>query len=399
MRFVPESLQFDPACDADFFAAMPARAAVYVLYGDPGAQPYASKTANLRRRMMRLLEATQSPGRRLNLRERVRRIEYTVTGSEFESRFLLYQWLRREVPQKCAERLRLRFPSLVKLHLGNSYPRVSITKRLGRGPSLYYGPFRSRAVAEKFANDSLDLFLLRRCIEDLLPDPAFPGCIYSEMKMCLAPCFRGCTDADYAAEASRVRTYFDSAGQSLVREIGLQRDQASTALDFEQAGAHHARLEKLKPLLASLPEIVRRVDQLRAVIVQPSAASQAVTMFLLQGGALSLPLPFAIQPAEHAKSSSMESRVEELLATFDVRPRGSLETMEHLALVSRWYYRKTRVGEIFFADDKGELPMRRIVRGIGRVVRGESAEAVRPDVSPTATVTEEEMGRSYERPQ
>lgn len=94
----------------------------------------------------------------------------------------------------------------------------------------------------------------------------------------------------------------------------------------------------------------------------------------------------------------MESRVEELLAAVDVRARGTLETMEHLALVSRWYYRKTRVGEIFFADDKGELPMRRIVRGIGRVVRGECAEPVRPEISPTATVTEEEMGRSYERP-
>jgi hypothetical protein len=48
--------------------------------------------------------------------------------------------------------------------------------------------------------------------------------------------------------------------------------------------------------------------------------------------------------------------------------------MEHLAILKRWYYRGTRVGEIFFADDKGELPMRRIVRGISRVFRGEKSE-------------------------
>src|SRR5207245_1880647 len=128
---------------------------------------------------------------------------------------------------------------LVKLHMSNAYPRTSITTRLGRasGGALYYGPFRSRAFAEKFANDSLDLFKLRRCTDDLHPDPSFPGCIYSEMKMCLAPCFRGCTDEDYAAEASRVRNYFDSAGQSLVREIAVQRDQASAELHFEEAAA------------------------------------------------------------------------------------------------------------------------------------------------------------------
>jgi len=48
--------------------------------------------------------------------------------------------------------------------------------------------------------------------------------------------------------------------------------------------------------------------------------------------------------------------------------------MEHLALLKRWYYRSTRIGEIFFADAKGELPMRRVVRGISRVFRGEKPE-------------------------
>jgi len=56
------------------------------------------------------------------------------------------------------------------------------------------------------------------------------------------------------------------------------------------------------------------------------------------------------------------------------KARPALETMEHLALLKRWYYRGRRTGEIFIADDKGVLPMRRIVRGIGRVVRGEGPE-------------------------
>jgi len=54
--------------------------------------------------------------------------------------------------------------------------------------------------------------------------------------------------------------------------------------------------------------------------------------------------------------------------------KSALETMEHLALLKRWYYRGSRSGEIFFADAKGELPMRRVVRGISRVFRGEKPE-------------------------
>ena len=54
--------------------------------------------------------------------------------------------------------------------------------------------------------------------------------------------------------------------------------------------------------------------------------------------------------------------------------KSALEHMEHMALLKRWYYRGSRTGEIFFADTKGELPMRRIVRGISRVFRGEKPE-------------------------
>ena len=106
--------------------------------------------------------------------------------------------------------MRLRFAPLIKLHMENEYPRASVTTRLGRlnGRNIYYGPFPSRAMAEKYANDSLDFFLMRRCVDDLHPDAKFPGCIYSEMKMCLAPCFKGCTDQDYQAEVGQGANVF-----------------------------------------------------------------------------------------------------------------------------------------------------------------------------------------------
>jgi hypothetical protein len=71
----------------------------------------------------------------------------------------------------------------------------------------------------------------------------------------------------------------------------------------------------------------------------------------------------------------VEARVLQALETAPAPTvKSTMETMEHLAILKRWYYRGTRVGEIFFADDKGDLPMRRIVRGISRVLRGEKPE-------------------------
>jgi excinuclease ABC subunit C len=382
---VTERIEFTPERDLEIFAAVPAGPAVFTLRGDEfHAEPYVSKTANLRRRLQRLLGPVEERTKKLNLRNRVLSIEYSLTGSDFESGFLLYGILRDTFPKTYQKRLRFRFAPFVKLHLENEYPRASITTRLSRltGPALYYGPFVSRIAAEKFMNDSLDFFKMRRCVDDLHPDPKFPGCIYSEMKMCLAPCFKGCGDEEYAEEVQRVQTYFDSQGESLLRQFADEREAASANLAFEEAAAIHARIEKLNPVVGQLPEVVRRLDGLNAVMIQPSHVSGSVAFFRIDSGRISGPAAFSIQPAEHAKSQSMEARVQELLQSFPAaNAKSALDTMEHLAILKRWFYRGSRTGEIFFCDAKGELPMRRIVRGISRVFRGEKPE---PSNSPAS---------------
>jgi excinuclease ABC subunit C len=371
------SLEFLPECDAEFFAAIPAAPAVFLLRADDAqAEPYVSKTTNLKRRLTRLLSAPEERMRRLNLRERVRHVEYTLTGSDFESGLLLYRTLRRVFPQSYRDRLRLRFAPLVKFNQDNPWPRAYITQRITglRGASVYYGPFPTRAAAEKFLNDSLDLFKIRRCDFEIHPDPTYPGCIYSEMKMCLAPCFAGCTEEQYRDEVGRVRAFLDSGGQSLVRELSGQREQASAGLEFEQAASLHARIEKVKITAAMrLPEIVRRLDLLAGVVVQPAAESGSVALFRFQRGVLADPVLFPVQKSE-GKPQSMESRIQEALPANEPARTSTIEIMENLAILKRWYYRSMKVGEIFFADERGELPLRRLVRGISRVFRGEKAE-------------------------
>jgi excinuclease ABC subunit C len=393
-------IEFSLERDQETFAQVPAAPAVFLLAG-PESEPYVSKTANLRRRLLRLLGAVEERSRKLSLRDRVSRIEYSLTASDFESRLLLYKLLRRVFPKQYRDRLRLRPAPVVKLILENAYPRALVTNRIGRmgGRNLYYGPFPSRAAAEKFLNDSLDFFKMRRCDFELNPDPAFPGCIYSEMKMCLAPCFKGCTDEQYASEVVRVQQYLDSGGQSLRRELGAERERASTALEFEQAAALHARIEKLDAALTQYPDCVRRIDRLTGVIVQPAAVAEAVTLFRIDSGVISDRIIFSVganagetiplaplkpdgmpSGAEKSKApalprtrpQSMESRLQEALAAAPAGARASsMEVVEHLALLKRWCYGSNRTGEIFLVDERGELPMRRLVRGVSRVFRGE----------------------------
>ena len=339
---------------------------------DEAAEPYVSKSANLRKRLQRLLSPPESQSKRLNLRERVAKIEYTLTGSDFESVLLLYKTLRREFPKTYQKRLRLHPASIIKFNLDNEYPRAYTTTRIGRlnGRSTYYGPFRSRVIAEKFLNDSLDLFKMRRCTFDLNPDPKFPGCVYSEMKMCLAPCFKGCTDEEYAAEVGRVQAFLDSCGQSLIQELAAERERLSAALNFEAAAQQHAKVEKIKGIVSGADEIYQRLEQLDAVVIQPSLEPKSVALFRFNKGELGGPEHFVTEMEDASKS--MESRLRTALEQLaPAGARSGQQFMEELAILKRWYYRSHKVGEIIFAKEDGQMPMRKLGNAVGRVYRGE----------------------------
>ncbi len=374
--------EFDPAREEEFFAALPPRPAVFLIEpradrtGENAvrAEPYLLRTADLRRRAERLLRAPDGPSKRLNLRGFAARVRYRLTGSAFEQGLVHYQHAREIFPRRYRDLTRLRPPALLKVNLANAYPRCYVTRRIaaeaasGRvvGGGVYFGPFASRRAAEAFASEFLDLFKIRRCQIKIRRDPTFPGCIYSEMKMCLAPCFAGCSQEQYDVEVSRVVSFLDSGGASLAAELEREREAAAAALDFERAAAVHRKLEKVAEVLRGLPELARKVDELDAVILQIAAEENSIAVFAVRSGLIAA--PFFLRFGELA---SQPRSVEEILRQhFAASPPAADhqdELAEHLALLARWFYSKPRAGEIFFPQG-GDWPYRRIIRACSRLL-------------------------------
>jgi excinuclease UvrABC nuclease subunit len=377
--------EFDAAHDAEFFACLPQRPAVFRI--EPrteltGAQPYLLRTADLRSRLARLLGPPDPASKRLNLRGYAARVRYRVAGSQFELRYLHFLHVRAMWPAAYRERMRMRPPAMLKVNLANAYPRCTITRRIGSS-GFYHGPFASRRAAEAFSSRFLDLFKIRRCHIKILRDPDFPGCIYSEMKMCLAPCFAGCTKPDYDVEVGRVVAFLSTGGKSLAQELETARDAASEQQDFERARNVHRHIEKAEDVLRGLPELARRLEDLNAVVLQAAAEPQSIAVFALREGRIAE--PFLLRFSELAtQPRSAEEILREALETQGAAPArdNSREHEDHLALLARWYYSKPRAGEIFFRTGPAAdgWPYRRILRACSRLL------APRPAPKPTTNI-------------
>lgn len=408
-----QSVPFDPADPKAALSQLPQAPAVFALYGaEAKDEPYIGRTPNLRARLERLLQPSAKHPRRLQLAGRVRRIAYRITGSEFESLLAQFSLLEDVFGAKVLERMHLRAPAFVRFLGSNPYPRVVVThKPSQREADWVYGPFASRAAAERFAEEMLKLFLLRRCTDDLNPDPSHPGCVYSEMKMCLAPCYKGCSDERYAEESTAVQSFLATRGESKLVVLRSERDAASENLAFEDAAALHERVQKVEAVRALVPELVQPMSQLRAVVLQPSAQADEVAVFLFERGSIRGPVgfstigmriqneqsgssslfaqPMALEPVPEEQGSGirdqgsekpvstkvartmLETRMEGVLAELEKDHAAPSATVRqgHLALLKRWYYRPEvkREGEVCFPDAEGHWPIRALLRSAGRI--------------------------------
>src|SRR5215469_3249852 len=352
--------QLDAALDA-----VPNRPGVFLLWPKEG-EPYLSKTALLRRRLLRLLKEREKPSRLLNLRHTVARIEYRLTASGLESSVVHYELARRFFSETYLELLRLRMPPYVKIVLNNDFPRSQVTTHLARAAGLYFGPFRSRASAERFESQFLDLFQMRRCQEDLVPSPEHPGCIYGEMAMCLRPCQQVVGAAEYGNEVSRVVQFLQTGGESLLESIAHSRDRLSQEMAFEDAARQHKRFEKVQDVLRLRDELVSDVDRLDGVAITPSLAQNAVELWIVRGGVWCAPARFGFEIQE-GKPVSLDRKLREVFAAVAPVKLTVRERQEYLALLARWYYSTWRDGEWLAFASFEEIPYRKLVNAINRV--------------------------------
>jgi excinuclease ABC subunit C len=364
-------LEFDPAQDAEFFSALPPFPAVCLIEPrEESAEPYLIRTQDLRRRLQRLLGPLDPASKRLNLSNFARAIQYRVTASAFEQSLAYFQQAKQRFPKRYRAMMRLRPPAVLKVNLRNAYPRCYATRRIPVDAAgmpaggSYYGPFASRKAAEAFAESILDLFKVRRCQIKIRRDPTFPGCIYSEMKMCLAPCFGGCSKEEYDVEVQRLVQFLETSGASLRTAYEAEREGASEALDFEKANSFHKKLEKLDEALRGQPELPRRLQDLNAVIFQRAAAEQTIAVFPVLAGRIAE--PFFVSFSQFAGEPRLGEQL--LRARLEDPPAGAISSdlSENLWLLARWFYSNPREGEIFFREKA--WPYRKMMRACARLL-------------------------------
>lgn len=281
---LPRHAAFDPARDAEFFAAVPARWGVALLCDGAGEPLQLLCAKNLRATLRRRLELPDEsvpagPSKRIDYRELIRSARWQRVDSEFEMDLVYIDAARSAFPAHWRRLVPDRAAYFVGIDPDQSAPdfvRDSTPAMAGH----VFGPFADKAKADRWAESVRDAFDLCRYRNILAQAPRGKACAYKQMNKCPAPC-----DGSISMDAFRERNIRPAIAAAvdpaaLVTSLNAEMRQHAAALEFEQAGRAKARAAAIESLATGANRAVRPIEDFRFVAVQPAARKGTAKLFL-----------------------------------------------------------------------------------------------------------------------
>ena len=211
----------------------PERPGVYLFRNRAGVVIYVGKAISLRNRLRSYFQAKGQPEKTQRLIIEAARFEYLVTNSEVEA-LVLECNLIKEYRPKFNVNLKddKSYPYLRVT--AEQFPRVMVTRNLVRDGSRYFGPYPDVGAVKETVGFLRKLFPFRSCPGSALAPRSRP-CLNAQIRQCLGPCAGGVSPGVYLETIENLVLFLEGKSREVERSLAARMEEASRALDFEQA--------------------------------------------------------------------------------------------------------------------------------------------------------------------
>lgn len=271
----------------DKVRGLPEVPGIYHLLDEEGRVLYVGKAKNLRVRVSSYLSNTAGHGDKvIDLIRAARDVRVETLGSELEAALAEAAAIRSLRPRY--NRLDRHFPRIafLKLNLGDAYPRLSVSKRLGRGTAHFIGPFRSAKDAERVLGVLAREFRLRTCSGPLQPSPECKPCAEYERGRCTAPCAAQVSVAEYRGQIDALLESLrgrEPAVEALLERRVREREARG---GFEGAAYTKREIDALRLLVRTQRDLGWILELGRWVVFEPAVDRRMVLAYGICDGRL-----------------------------------------------------------------------------------------------------------------
>lgn len=267
-------------------AAVSSRPGVYIMKDANGKVVYVGKAGNLHKRISSyFMQPAHQDNKTRVLVKKISTFETIITKTEKEALILESTLIKQYKPRyNVVLKDDKQYPCLC-LNINQSYPSLSIVRKIKKDGSIYFGPFTSSGAVRQTLNIINKTFKLRKCKTKEFKNRPRP-CLNFQIKTCLAPC---CLDVDknaYDEMVKEVTQFLKGKTPALINRIKKEMSIAAEALEFERAAELRDKISDLEETLEK--QVVVSTDFTDRDILGIAEADEfsIITLLFIRGGCL-----------------------------------------------------------------------------------------------------------------
>lgn len=228
-----------------FLSRLTRRPGIYQMFNSSGEILYVGKAKNLKNRVSSYFRPTGLNAKTQALVSRIADIQVTVTNSETEALLLEQNLIKtNRPPYNILLRDDKSYPYIF-VSTEQEYPAVRFHRGAKRQKGRYFGPFPSSGAVRDSLTIMQKVFRIRQCEESFFKNRSRP-CLQYQIKRCSAPCVGIPSPEVYQTDIRHAMMFLEGKNSTIMDELAEQMDQASRALNFEDAVIYRDQISSLQ---------------------------------------------------------------------------------------------------------------------------------------------------------
>jgi excinuclease ABC subunit C len=300
---------------------------------------YVGKAVNLRNRVRSYFHASarNNPKTRQLVR-RIEDIEWIVVDSELEALILEMNLIKKHRPRY---NVRLkddkRYP-YIKVHWGDPFPKITVTRQIAKDGSRYFGPYTSVWAVHQ----TLDV--LRRIFPYLTCDRVITGqdaraCLYYDIKLCTAPCIGAVDQAEYRQMIDDLCKFLQGRTRPILDRLQSEMAHASEALRYERAAALRDQIRAIENVVERQKVVSDDYVDSDVIAIAKANGEACAQVFFIRGGKLIGREYFLLEGTEDVPETEVIARfIEQFYDQVPTIPSQVLlpRQIEELNIIRQW---------------------------------------------------------------
>jgi excinuclease ABC subunit C len=265
---------------------LPDKPGCYLMKDARGTIIYVGKAINLRNRVRSYFHSTsqKEPKTRRLVRE-IADIEWIVVGSELEALILEMNLIKRHKP-RFNVRLKddKRYP-YIKVHWGDPFPKVTVTRLMTNDGARYFGPYTSVWAVHQTLDLLRKIFPYLTCNREITGKDS-RACLYYDIKLCTAPCIGAINQEDYRQIIDDLCHFLEGRTQPIVNRLCQEMEKAAQELQYEKAAIIRDQLSAIEKVVERQKVVSSDQTDSDVIAIARSDGEACVQVFFIRSGKL-----------------------------------------------------------------------------------------------------------------